>query len=171
MYQFAEKYPYRLRAIIASAAILALSPVATSAGVAGEVVLTVGGSVAAEGAAMEFDMEALKALPAVSFDTSTAWTDGVSTFTGVPLKALLDATGATGAEIEAIALNNYSVAIPVDSLKADSPIVAYEIDGKAFPRRDKGPLWIVYPFDSSEEYRNELVYGRSIWQLRTLTVR
>lgn len=171
MYQFAEKYPSRLGKVAAVAATLALLPALLFAGAKGEIILTVDGAVAAQGAAMDFDMDGLKALPAVSFDTSTTWTDGVSTFTGVPLKALLDATGATGDEIEAIALNNYSVAIPVDSLTDESPIVAYEIDGAGFSRRDKGPLWIVYPFDQSEEYRNELVYGRSIWQLRTLTVR
>jgi hypothetical protein len=177
MHQFAEVYPRKLRILAAVAATLALSLSTAGAGAMAseETVLTVGGAVAAagaaEGAPVDFDMAALKALPAVSFETSTTWTDGVSTFTGVPLKAVLEATGATGTEIEAIALNNYSVAIPVDSLTDDTPIIAYEIDGEAFPRRDKGPLWIVYPFDKSEEYRNEMIYGRSIWQLRTLTVR
>ena len=36
--------------------------------------------------------------------------------------------------------------------------------------RDKGPLWIVYPFDSSEEYQAELIYSRSIWQLVRIEV-
>ena len=39
-----------------------------------------------------------------------------------------------------------------------------------FSRRDKGPLWIVFPYDSGAEYQTELVFGWSIWQLATLTI-
>jgi hypothetical protein len=30
--------------------------------------------------------------------------------------------------------------------------------------RDKGPLWIIYPYDSKSDFRTEVVYSRSIWQ-------
>lgn len=119
----------------------------------------------------QFDLDSLMAQPAVTFTTSTTWTEGTPTFTGVPLKALLEAVGATGSTVSAVALNNYAIDIPLDSLSDDAPIVAYYIDGKTFSRRDKGPLWIVYPYDSSADYRNDLVYGRSIWQLERLTVK
>jgi hypothetical protein len=36
--------------------------------------------------------------------------------------------------------------------------------------REKGPLWIIYPFDSSPEYQTELTYSRSIWQLNRIEV-
>ncbi|MEC8574513.1 MAG: oxidoreductase, partial [Pseudomonadota bacterium] len=36
--------------------------------------------------------------------------------------------------------------------------------------RDKGPLWIVYPFDSDPAYQTEAIYSRSIWQLEEITV-
>jgi hypothetical protein len=36
--------------------------------------------------------------------------------------------------------------------------------------REKGPLWIIYPFDSSPEYQTELIYSRSIWQLNRIEV-
>jgi hypothetical protein len=39
------------------------------------------------------------------------------------------------------------------------------MDGKTMSVRDKGPLWIIYPYDSSADYRTEVVYSRSIWQL------
>jgi hypothetical protein len=31
--------------------------------------------------------------------------------------------------------------------------------------RDKGPLWLIYPYDSKAEYQSETIYSRSIWQL------
>lgn len=138
----------------------------------GEVILTVNGAVAqtnsADGA--EFDMDMLQALPASGFDTTTTWTEGMTRFDGVPLKALLDAVGAKGTTVTATALNNYSVEIPLDVLEDQVPIVAYHINGETFSRRDKGPLWIVFPYDAGPAYQTELVYGWSIWQLSGLTV-
>lgn len=139
----------------------------------GEVILFVDGAIANTnvGDEAQFDIDTLAQMPAVTFTTSTTWTEGKPTFTGVPLKALLDAVGATGTDVSAVALNNYAIDIPLESLTDEAPIVAYQIDGKPFSRRDKGPLWIVYPYDSSADYRNELVYSRSIWQLQRLTVK
>ena len=148
---------------------LAEAPAAPS----GETILYVDGAIKSTnvGAEAQFDMDSLTALPATTFTTSTTWTEGTPTFTGVPLKALLDSRGATGTTVSAVALNNYAIDIPLDSLTDDAPIVAYQIDGKPFSRRDKGPLWIVYPYDSNADYRTEMIYGRSIWQLQRLTVK
>ena len=32
-------------------------------------------------------------------------------------------------------------------------------------RRDKGPLWVIYPYHDNIDYRSETIYSRSIWQL------
>jgi hypothetical protein len=39
------------------------------------------------------------------------------------------------------------------------------------PIRDKGPLFIVYPFDSDPRLQTEQYYGRAVWQLKELNVR
>ena len=70
-----------------------------------------------------------------------------------------------------MALNDYAVDIPVADAVEGGPIVAYEIDGKALPIRNRGPLWIVYPYDARADYRSEVVYARSIWQLDRLDIR
>lgn len=161
--------------VVAAMTFLAFSAIPAFADLAtptGEQILTVDGAIAntnAKGSA-QFDLDMLMAMPASSFETTTNWTDGKKTFTGVPLKALLESVGAEGATVTATALNNYSVEIPMDSITDDVPIVAYHIDGEPFSRRDKGPLWIVYPYDQSEEYRTDLVFGWSIWQLSKLSV-
>ena len=36
--------------------------------------------------------------------------------------------------------------------------------------RDKGPLWIVYPYDQNTDYQSEVVFSRSIWQLNRITI-
>ena len=138
----------------------------------GEVLLTIDGAVTANGGKpIEVDLDALKAMPAETFRTSTQWTDGTVEFTGVPLKDLLAAAGATGTSLTATAINNYAVDIPLADVGDDAPIVAYLMNGQTFSRRDKGPLWVVYPYDSSKDYQNELVYNRSIWQLVQMTVK
>lgn len=140
---------------------------------AGDVILTVTGAIAdtnAPGAAA-FDLDGLMALPATTYETSTIWTEGTHRFEGVLLKDLLAAVGGKGRLIRATALNDYTVEIPLDALDLDNALVAYRVDGKPMSVRNKGPLWIVYPFDRAAEFRSEVLYSRSIWQLATIDVR
>ncbi|MBV0911136.1 molybdopterin-dependent oxidoreductase [Rhodobacteraceae bacterium ASV31] len=117
-----------------------------------------------------FDRAMLEALPEHSFTTTTIWTAGEQTFTGVALAELLAHFGIEGRLIKAVALNDYSVDIPFDEIGPDAPIIAYERNGGAMSVRDKGPLWVVYPYDLDDSYRTELVYQRSIWQLDRLRI-
>lgn len=73
--------------------------------------------------------------------------------------------------MKSIALNDYAVDIPVSDAVADGPIVAYLMNDQPMPVRDKGPLWIVYPFDSKAEYRTEAIYSKSIWQLSRIELK
>ena len=36
--------------------------------------------------------------------------------------------------------------------------------------RDKGPLWLVYPYDADTAYQSEVIYARSVWQLDRIEV-
>ena len=139
----------------------------------GPVILTVSGAITAHNsnADVVFDLAMLQALPVTSFKTHTTWTDGENTFTGVPLKTLLDYVGVKGKMLHAVALNDYAVDIPVSDASVDGPIIAYEFNGQKMSIRDKGPLWIVYPFDSKSAYQTEQIYTRSIWQLSQIVVK
>lgn len=117
-----------------------------------------------------FDFEALEALPATSFSTTTTWTDGVVAFTGVLLSDLLASFEVTDGTLKATAANDYSVEVPVSDAVPGGPIVAYMRDGAPMSLRDKGPLWLVYPYDSKTEYQSEVIYSRSIWQLDRIEV-
>ncbi len=139
----------------------------------GPVLLTISGELAntnGDGTAA-FDLEMLRALGATDITTDTIWTPGTITFTGVELKTLLDHVGASGDEIDATAINDYTVVIPVSDAVEGGPIVAYEMDGELMSRRDKGPLWLIYPYSSNSEYRTEVIYSRSIWQLDRMAIK
>ena len=119
----------------------------------------------------KYTLEDLQALPSTDFVTSTIWTEGPQVFEGVLLKELLDKLNVTEGEIEATAINDYSVTLPVSDATADGPIVAYLTNGSLMSRRGKGPLWIVYPYDSNPMYKTETIYSRSIWQLDRIAVK
>ena len=153
-------------------AIMTASEIAALEPATGNVVLTVTGEISvtnAEGAAA-FDMSQLESLDAVSFETSTVWTDGMQSFTGVELFTLLKMLGVEDGALRASAVNDYAVDIPVSDAVPGGPIVAYRRNDTGMRLRDKGPLWIVYPYDSSPEYQTELIYSRSIWQLNRIEV-
>ncbi|MDB2407393.1 molybdopterin-dependent oxidoreductase [Jannaschia sp.] len=117
-----------------------------------------------------YDRAALEALPTVTFETSTIWTEDTAAYTGVPLLALLADLGVEEGTLRAQAVNDYTVDIPVSDAVEGGPILAYDRDGAPMSLRDKGPLWVLYPYDANEAYRSETIYGRSIWQLDRIEV-
>jgi hypothetical protein len=136
----------------------------------GEVLLTVTGKITAKnaGEALQLDRAQLDALPQTSFTTSTTWTSGTPTFTGVLLKDLVAAVGATGTTITLTAANDYAITLSMADVADDAPLLAVLMDGQPMSLRDKGPIWLVYPYDTDEKFRTELTYSRSIWQLTSV---
>ena len=126
--------------------------------------------VAEQAEPLALELEDLDAMPQVSFTTSTIWTDGLVTFSGVSLKALLADMSAQGGTVEMVALNDYKVEMPMDRLKDGAPILATRMDGETMSVRNKGPYWIVFPYDADAKYQTETTYAWSIWQLNRLNV-
>jgi hypothetical protein len=139
----------------------------------GEILLTVSGAISAanHGDVAVFDLDMLKAVGEVTFTTTTPWTEGEQSFTGVPLVALMQTVGVTGGTLTAKAINDYAIEIPVSDAVTDGPIIAYLQNGEPMSVREKGPLWVVYPFDSTDDYQSEVIYSRSIWQLTNIDVK
>ena len=134
----------------------------------GTVILTVSGEIEntnTDHGTLELDLEMLQAMEPTQFTTETIWLPDPVEFTGVSMKSILDYAGAAGSAIGAIALNDYKVDIPTDSITNKAPIVAYYMNGEEMPARGKGPLWVVYPYDADSKFRSEVIYSRSIWQL------
>lgn len=117
-----------------------------------------------------FDLALLDGLPQTSFTTATVWTDGPQAFSGVALKDLLAALGATGSRLEMTAVNDYVIEVPALDAVDGGPILATRLNGEVMSLRDKGPVWLVYPFDQNPEYQAEVYYARSIWQLGRIEV-
>ncbi|HVJ44114.1 MAG TPA: molybdopterin-dependent oxidoreductase [Dongiaceae bacterium] len=118
----------------------------------------------------QFDMAMLKKMPATTIETATPWFDGVHRLTGVRLADLLKAVGASGETIEAVALNDYMVEIPVGDAVSDDVIVAYAFDDQPMSVRDKGPLWVIYPLTGRPALNTPEIQSKMIWQLKAMTI-
>ncbi len=137
------------------------------------VILTVSGRIGAtnrDGAA-EFDRPMLEGLGTTSFETTTPWYDGPVRFDGVRMDQLMQAVRASGETVVAYALNDYSTEIPMADFARYNVLLALKRNGQYMPVRDKGPLFIVYPYDSDPQLRHQRFYSRSAWQLARLVVR
>lgn len=147
------------------------SPVQTTAQDAP--ILTISGKINAADteAGLVFGRAELEAMGVVSFETNTPWYKQSVKFEGVPLEKLMQKVGANGQRVVAMALNDYSTEIPMEDFTKFNAILAIKRDGEYMPVRDKGPLFIVYPYDSNPELKSQKYYSRSAWQVNRLIVK
>ena len=113
----------------------------------------------------------LEDLGTVRIKTTTPWHNGVVSFEGVRLDKLMNHVGAKGRTVVAIALNDYTTEIPIGDFAKYGTILALKRDGEYMPIRDKGPLFVIYPYDSRSELKSQIYYGRSAWQVTKLVVK
>jgi hypothetical protein len=140
---------------------------------AGKTILEISGKIRVfnDGAKARFDRDMLEALGMTSFETKTPWYGGPVNFEGVRMTALLDAVGAFGDRALVVALNDYTTEIPVDDFSRFNVLLALKRNGDYMPVRDKGPLFIVYPYDSLADLRSQKYYSRSAWQVASIIIK
>jgi len=151
---------------------LALGLVFGAVGVATaqDIILTIEGKVSG-GSQKHFRLSDLEKLGTHEIKTHTPWHDGEMRFEGVLLKDLLQVAGSQGEAMRVVALNDYSAQLPVSDTERFNPILAYKLNGKYMSIVDKGPLFIIYPYDSDPELRVEIYHARSVWQVRTIIIK
>jgi hypothetical protein len=139
---------------------------------AGKVILTISGQIAEKNAGNTavFDLAMLEKLPQQTFTTKTPWDKQPVKFSGPLLRDVLAAAKASGTTLNAMALNDYKTAIPMEDAKRFDVILAHKMNGEAIPVRTKGPLFIIYPFDSKPELQSTRFYERAAWQLKSINV-
>lgn len=138
----------------------------SSAQIAGEPILVVGGSIA-PGQERSYTRDEFEAMGLSSLTTRTPWNQEPVEFSGVRLSTFLRQIGATGRVLRVTALNDYVTTIPVEDVKYD-PILATRRNGKAMAVRDKGPIFIIYPFDEDKALNSELFFSRCAWQVKSI---
>lgn len=118
-----------------------------------------------------FTRSALESLPQQTIRTKTPWTDGIHEFSGPLVSNVLSAAGRRGRILHCVALNDYAVDIPIEDIERYQPILAMKQDGKVMSTREKGPLWVIFPWSDNSELWTESYFSRSIWQLKEIELR
>ena len=136
-------------------------------------ILNVTGSIGSGGqsGAKDYDRATLEAMPQHSFTTKTPWYSGPETFTGVLMRDMMRTVGASGTRLLVVALNDYTSEIPISDFTQYDVILAIRRDGAYMPTNDKGPLFIVYPYDSDPDLQTQKYYNRSAWQVAQFVVK
>jgi hypothetical protein len=73
--------------------------------------------------------------------------------------------------VHAIALNDYEYTIPLEDFDRYDVLLATRVNGQLMRVRDKGPIWIVYPWSGHPELDDFATREKSVWQLNALHVR
>ncbi len=136
-------------------------------------ILTISGSISEKNSpdGAKFDRAMLEKLGMVTVETTSPWYKGSMKFEGVPLDKLLAEVGAKGQTLIAYALDDYTTQLPISDFAKYHVILALKRNGEYMPVRDKGPLFIVYPFDSDPELKSSVYYSRCAWQVARFVVK
>lgn len=137
----------------------------------GDVILTVSGRIdkVNDGSQALLTLAMMREVGVTGYETRSPWLTSRARFKGVLLRDVLTLLGAEeGSDIVARAADDYAVTIPWSDVADYDVLLAFEVNGVTLTRRDKGPLWVVYPLDENPELdRTEITY-RWIWQLESL---
>ncbi|WP_111563636.1 molybdopterin-dependent oxidoreductase [Rhizobium sp. AN80A] len=136
----------------------------------GDVVLTVKGKLDhpnVDGTA-QFDMAMLEGLQGRKGAMETPWTTGKVEFSGPLLRSVLEAAGAHPRKIKVVALNDYAAEVPAEDASKIDTMLATRMDGQLMSVREKGPLFLIYPFDKDTSLYNEKYFSRSVWQIKMI---
>jgi hypothetical protein len=115
---------------------------------------------------LEFTLEALAELPQVTIVTENEFSDGAVSYRGPLIRDVLAHLGLDqAATIRLTAANDYYVDIPSSDFRRYNVILALEADGARLSRREKGPLWVMYPISDHSELRDPVYNTRLIWQV------
>ncbi|MEM6619963.1 MAG: molybdopterin-dependent oxidoreductase [Pseudomonadota bacterium] len=116
----------------------------------------------------------LAALPQATLRTGNDFVDGSRDFRGpraADVVALLDGLPAAVDEAFLTAANDYTTTVPLSDFARFGVILAMQMDGAPLSRRDKGPIWLIYPIDDFDELRDPSINNRLIWQLVRMELR
>lgn len=118
-----------------------------------------------------YSLKDLDALPQVTVTTGNEFIDGIADFSGPLARVVLKQTGdANAQQVDLIAANEYTIRVPVSDFQDYNVILATRQDGELFSRRDKGPIWLIYPMADHAELRDSSYNARLIWQLVRMEV-
>jgi hypothetical protein len=151
-----------------------IAPNDTIALPSGPVVLSLTGKIGVTNVTgrLDLDMDTLERLGLSEFTVDDPYLKRSVTYQGVLLKRLLDVARVSqdATTLHTVALNDYATDVPIEPLGKWPVMLATKRDGQRMPVSDKGPIEIVFPYNSFKI--DPTVYDPMwVWQLRSIEVR
>ena len=152
-----------VRCALRCAVLIALVSLAPAGMVAAEPALQLIGP---GGEVLDFSLGELESLPPATVKTENEFSDGIVSYRGPLVRDVLALAGLDELdEVRFTAANDYFVDIPTRDFIDYDAILAMEADGEKLSRREKGPLWLMYPVSDHAELRSPVYLRRLIWQV------
>ncbi|MEM7672114.1 MAG: hypothetical protein AAF212_02120 [Verrucomicrobiota bacterium] len=126
--------------------------------------------VSTDGESAIFDYDLLKQFPQHSLRVKSPWFDTEHTQSGPLLKDVLEFLGVRGGSMYVQALNGYAASVPVADAQNLKVLLSIDRDGKPLRVREKGPVFITYPFTEMPELHDEMVYAKSVWMVKSIEI-
>ena len=117
-----------------------------------------------------FDRQMLVDLGMFEIKTHTPWHKDVVRFEGPKGRTILELLDVKEGELMVRALNDYVAKVPVEDFYKTDAIFALKSDGEFMGVRQKGPVFVIYPYDDYPALRNDAYYARSVWQVKAVKV-
>lgn len=118
-----------------------------------------------------FTLEALDRMTQVEIKASNEFVDGMTTFTGPLARVVLAGVGMTREDqVRFVAINEYEVMIAATDLFEYDVILATRANNQVLSRRDKGPIWLIYPTSDHPELQDARINSKLIWQVTKIEV-
>lgn len=154
----------RLRSVLGAGALLA-SALLSGPALAETALTLVNGS-----EQLEYTADELAAMPQTTILTENEFVDGQVSYRGPLVRDVLAEAGLDKLEsVRFVAANDYYVDIPTQNFRDYDAILALEADGERLSRRDKGPIWLMYPISDHPELHDPTYSRRLIWQVVKIT--
>jgi hypothetical protein len=139
-----------------------------------DVVLTVTGAIGTTNAddAIEMDLPTIESVGLVDYTVNDPFENKVITYQGVLMSDLLKVwqVDASATTLHLVALNDYSVDVPIADIQKYPIIFALKSEGEYMPVATHGPAMLVYPYDHFE-FDKAIYNDFWIWQIKSIEVR
>ena len=115
---------------------------------------------------VDLSLDQLEAMPQVTVETENEFSNGLVRYRGPLVRDILALAGLDGGDtVRFTAANDYFVDIPTGDFREYDAILAMEANGERLSRREKGPLWLMYPISQHAALRDPVYLRRLIWQV------
>lgn len=139
----------------------------------GDPILTVTGKIGTSNVdgAIQMDMPTLESVGLVDYTVTDPFEGGEVVFRGILTNDLLDLwqVPSDATTLHMVALNDYSVDVPISDLRKYPVIFAVKQDGEYMPVDTRGPAMLVYPYNDFE-FDTDIYNNYWIWQIKSIDV-